>query len=75
MSGLITFRFSLYILTDISLKGVPMQGITEISGEAGSGKTQLCLSIAVQVKLLTNLKNSLILLTAIVSSESKRKIC
>ncbi len=30
-----------------------MQGITEISGEAGSGKTQLCLSIAVQVKLLT----------------------
>mmetsp|Transcript_10741 Transcript_10741/g.13949 ORF Transcript_10741/g.13949 Transcript_10741/m.13949 type:complete len:330 (+) Transcript_10741:126-1115(+) len=31
--------------------GVPVHGITEIAGQAGSGKTQLCLQLALQVQL------------------------
>ncbi|CAM9619866.1 unnamed protein product [Ascophyllum nodosum] len=31
--------------------GVPVQGITEIAGEAGAGKTQLCLQLLLQAQL------------------------
>jgi hypothetical protein len=36
-------------LTDDTFCGIPKHGITEISGEAGSGKTQICISLAIQV--------------------------
>ena len=39
------------MITDKALNGgIPLQGITEISGEAGSGKTQFCLMLALQVR-------------------------
>eukprot|EP01032_Pedospumella_encystans_P009388 gene9388-11051_t len=38
-------------LLDKAIGGVPFQGITELSGEAGCGKTQFCLSLALQVQL------------------------
>ncbi|KAJ1392773.1 P-loop containing nucleoside triphosphate hydrolase protein [Ochromonadaceae sp. CCMP2298] len=38
-------------LLDESTGGIPPQGITELSGEAGCGKTQLCLTLALQVQL------------------------
>jgi RecA/RadA recombinase len=31
--------------------GVPMRGLTEIAGEAGAGKTQLCLQLALHAVL------------------------
>jgi DNA-repair protein XRCC3 len=31
--------------------GVPMRGLTEIAGEAGAGKTQLCLQLALYAVL------------------------
>ncbi|CAM9549533.1 unnamed protein product, partial [Choristocarpus tenellus] len=31
--------------------GVPVQGITEIAGEAGAGKTQICLQLLLQAQL------------------------
>jgi RecA/RadA recombinase len=31
-----------------------MQGITEVAGEAGCGKTQLCLMLSLQVSILTH---------------------
>ncbi len=36
-------------IVDAVVGTIPYNGITEISGEAGSGKTQLCLSIALKV--------------------------
>ena len=39
--------------TDECFGGVPIQGITEISGEAGSGKTQICLSLALEVNIIS----------------------
>ena len=30
--------------------GIPVRGITEIAGESGSGKTQLCLQLALSVQ-------------------------
>jgi RecA/RadA recombinase len=41
------------MITDKALRGgIPLQGITEISGEAGSGKSQICLMLALQVRQL-----------------------
>jgi DNA-repair protein XRCC3 len=36
---------------DAVIGGIPTQGITEISGEAGAGKTQICLALALQCSL------------------------
>eukprot|EP01041_Mallomonas_annulata_P011478 gene11478-24003_t len=36
---------------DSTIGGIPLQGITEISGEAGSGKTQLCLTLSIRSQL------------------------
>lgn len=33
------------------MNGVPTRGIIEISGEAGSGKTQICLQLSLTVQL------------------------
>lgn len=38
-------------LDAITLNGLSTQGITELSGEAGSGKTQLCLQLSLTVQL------------------------
>eukprot|EP01032_Pedospumella_encystans_P009253 gene9253-10910_t len=43
--------FGCPLLADKAIGGVPFQGITELSGEAGCGKTQFCLSLALQVQL------------------------
>jgi DNA-repair protein XRCC3 len=38
-------------LDEITNGGLPMRGITEISGEAGSGKSQICMQLALTVQL------------------------
>lgn len=38
-------------LDELTMNGVPTQGIIEICGEAGSGKTQLCLQLSLTVQL------------------------
>ncbi len=35
---------------DKAIGGIPLQGITEVAGEAGCGKTQLCLMLSLQVR-------------------------
>ena len=37
---------------DAAIGGLPLQGITEIAGEAGCGKTQLCLTMSLQVNIV-----------------------
>lgn len=38
-------------ILDHAIGRIPAQGITEISGEAGAGKSQLCMSLALQAAL------------------------
>jgi RecA/RadA recombinase len=42
---IVTINFS----KDETTGGVPLCGITEVSGEAGSGKTQFCMMMSLQV--------------------------
>lgn len=45
----ITFRCS--ALDQITRNGLPIRGITEIVGESGCGKSQICLQLALNVQL------------------------
>ena len=40
---------NLLFTVDATIGGIPTRGITEISGEAGCGKSQICLTLAMQV--------------------------